>query len=79
MCSSGLVHDAIKNTADITANPTTIKTITNLKESGRKRSWPNLRYHPTICSEEPREAIRGLARKAVLRAKVWNLDLRNTL
>jgi hypothetical protein len=48
----------------------TITTITDWKESGRKRSWPNLRYHSTICSEELREAIRGLARMAVLRAKV---------
>jgi hypothetical protein len=68
MC--GLVHDAISNTADITAKPRMIKTITNCKESGRKRSWPNLRYYPIICSDEPRKAIRDLARKAVLRAKV---------
>jgi hypothetical protein len=68
MC--GLVHDAINSTADIIANPKTIKTITNWKESGRRRSWPNLRYYATICSEELREAIKGMARKAVLRTKV---------
>ena len=68
MC--GLVHDAISSTADIKANPRTTKTITNWKESGRKWSWPNLRYHPTICSEELREAIKGFARGAALRAKV---------
>jgi len=68
MC--GLVHDAISSTADITANLKTIKAITNWKESGRWRSWPNFRYYPTICSEELREAIKSLARKAVLRTKV---------
>jgi hypothetical protein len=66
---SGLVHGAISSTADIIANPRTITTITNWKESRRKRSSPNLRYNPTICSEELREAIRGLAKKVVLRAK----------
>jgi hypothetical protein len=33
----------------------------NWKGCERKRSWPNLRYYPSICLEGPRKTVQNLS------------------
>jgi hypothetical protein len=43
--------------------------------SGRKRSWPKLRYYPGICLEGLRKTTKTSVRIAGLRVKIWTRDL----
>jgi hypothetical protein len=49
----------------------------NWKRCGRKRSWPNLRYYPSICLEGLRETTKNL-RINGLQAEMWTRDPSNT-
>jgi hypothetical protein len=49
----------------------------NRRECGRKWSWPNLRYKPSIYLEALRKTIEASVRTVGPWATIWNKDLLN--
>jgi hypothetical protein len=45
---------------------------------GRKRSWLNLRYHPSIWLEGLRKTTKYFSQDTGLRAEIWSRDLPDT-
>jgi hypothetical protein len=43
-----------------------------MKGYGKKRSWPNLRYYPNICSEAPMKTMKNLGQDS--RSLGWNFN-----
>jgi hypothetical protein len=42
-----------------------------LRQSGRNRSWHNLRYHPSIFREEPRSTTKASVRTLCIQTDIW--------
>jgi hypothetical protein len=51
-----LLNDAASNSDHISSNDRMINETMNWKGCGRKLSWPDFRYNPSICLEGRRNA-----------------------